>query len=151
MRHVGLETERLWSADLLEQIDHVSPAVHSAPADFSLRGQPLAEILGDTAGFGKCPGNSFGAFLCIFGPGFDARGGIDANDTARPDAEFAKLCCYSAGLFHHREEARSFLRTPHRRASADRRPYRRDHRPDFKVSGPDLVGQPLDVVLAGVD
>src|SRR6185295_20411232 len=32
MRHIRLKAERLWSTDFFEQVDHISPAVHSAPA-----------------------------------------------------------------------------------------------------------------------
>ena len=40
---------RLGLADALEQVDHLPPGVHAAPADLALGGEPLAVVLGDLA------------------------------------------------------------------------------------------------------
>ena len=38
--HVGLEADGLGLADPLEQVDHLPPGVHAAPADLALGGEP---------------------------------------------------------------------------------------------------------------
>src|SRR5436190_15167052 len=43
MRHVRLESKRARSIHSLQQINHSLPAMHSAPADFALGCQTLAE------------------------------------------------------------------------------------------------------------
>ncbi len=49
------------------------------------------------------------------------------------------------------EELRPFVGLAHRRAAAGRRPDRRDDGADLQVPRADLVGQPVEFVVAGVD
>ena len=88
VRHVGLKAERLRTVHHLQQLDHVLPAMHAAPADFALGRQPLAVCFGDGAGFAEGFGDA--AWSCQPDPsphsaGLD--GGIDADDAILPDAD----------------------------------------------------------------
>ena len=47
--HVGLEAERAGPVGQLQELHHPLPAVHAAPADFALGGEPLAVVVGDVA------------------------------------------------------------------------------------------------------
>ena len=48
--HIGLEAECFGHADGFEEVEHVLPRMHAAPADFPLGREPLAVILRDRAG-----------------------------------------------------------------------------------------------------
>ena len=49
VRHVRLEAQCLRPIDHLQQLDHVLPAMHAAPADLPFRRQPFAVIFGNVA------------------------------------------------------------------------------------------------------
>ena len=88
--HVGLEPDDAGAVGLFQRIDHRLPAVHAAPADFTLGGQTLAEILGDVAGLTPGLGDQLGAGDGILGPVGRARGGIDTDDAIFAHAEVAQ-------------------------------------------------------------
>ena len=58
MSHICLESKGAWTIHAFEQIHHLSPAMHSAPADFALRSQAFAKPFGNVAGLGKGLGNA---------------------------------------------------------------------------------------------
>ena len=60
--HVGLKAERLGPVDHFQKLHHPPPTVHAAPADFSFGGQPLAEILGDR----RRPGETCRRSVCCW-------------------------------------------------------------------------------------
>ena len=68
MGHVGLEAERLRAVDHLQQFEHAPPTMHAAPADFALRGEPLAVVLGDLACLAERLGDALLVALGIFAP-----------------------------------------------------------------------------------
>ena len=90
MRHVGLEAERLPPVDHLQQFDHPSPTVHTAPADFALGSQPLVVVLGDLAGLAERLGDPFLVAFGVFAPCLDATGRIDPHGAVGPHAQFAQ-------------------------------------------------------------
>ena len=57
----------------------------------------------------------------------------------------------AAALLHLGQELFAFPAVAHRRAAAGRRPDRRHHRADLQVPRPDLVGQPPQFAVVGVD
>ena len=152
MGHVGLEAQRLRPVDHFQQFDHPPPTVHAAPADFAFGGQPLAVILGNVAGLAE-------------GRRRSASGCRPDRPTTRPrrrpnrsarrrwaerPARAAARRCGTPLRPASRNRWRSFA-LAHRRAAAGRRPHRRHHRADLQISRAGLVGQRLDLVVAGVD
>ena len=115
VRHVGLESDELRLADFLQQIDHVLPTVHAAPANLAFRREPFAVVLRDFAGFLEGLRDLLCVAFGIGGPVMDAGGGIDAVisrvlayapyadliwvETGTPDLDFARE--YAEAL--HRE------------------------------------------------
>ena len=73
MRHVGLKTDDLWAVRPLQQVNHMFPAVHAAPADFALRREALAKAFGDIAGLRKSRGDELAVANRIGGPVLHAR------------------------------------------------------------------------------
>ena len=136
---------------LSRRSDHVLPAVHPAPADFALRGEPLAMLLGDVAGFAEGLGDGFLALGGIGGPVVHAGRGIDPDHAGLANSDVAELPCDAAGLFDHGQKLLALRRRSHGRAAADRRPHRRDHGADRKPVTGDLVREVLDVVLARIN
>ena len=66
--HVGLEAEGAGAVGQFEQLHHALPAMHAAPADFSLGGEAFAMIGGDVAGQAKRLGDAFLVALGILEP-----------------------------------------------------------------------------------
>ena len=96
--HVGLEADDLRHADGFEEIHHVFPRVHAAPANFTFGGEALAVVLGDFAGFAEGLRDELGGALRIFVPSGDACGAIDADDAVGADAELAEFFRDADGL-----------------------------------------------------
>ena len=55
------------------RIEHGSPAVHAAPADFALGSETLAMIFGNVAGFAESLSDGLGVANGILGPVGEAR------------------------------------------------------------------------------
>ncbi len=96
--HVGLESDELGLANFFEELDHVFPTVHAAPADFAFGSEAFAVILRDFGGFFKCLGDALGVVFRVFVPIGYASGGVDADDAVGSDAEVAKFFCDAAGF-----------------------------------------------------
>ena len=151
VRHIGLEAERLRPIHLFEQFQIPFPAVHAAPADFSLCREPFAELLRHRARLAKGCGNLLGVAGRIFRPLRRARRGVDPDDAGLADARRTKRCADLTRLPDLRHELTAFVGVAHRRAAAGRRPHRRDQRPHEQLPRADPVHEPLQVVVARVD
>jgi len=151
MGHVGLKAEGLRAVDHLQQLDHAAPTVHPAPTDLPLGSQLLAVVFGDGAGLAEGLGDLLLALLGSGVPGLDAAGRVDAHDAVGPHAQLAQAPGDAAALADLVEELLALLGGAHGGAAAGGRPDRRGDRADVQVPLPGLVGQHLDLVVAGVD
>ena len=61
VRHVGLKPKSLRARNHFEQLDVVTPTVHTRPADFTFRGESLAEVFRNVTGLAKSLRNA----LCV--------------------------------------------------------------------------------------
>ena len=96
--HVGLETDESWPVGFLEQVHHVSPRMHAAPANLTLGSETFAVFGGNSPAFLE----RFGNELCVAGrilaPVFRIAGRVDADDAAGTCADFAELVSDAAGF-----------------------------------------------------
>ena len=132
--HVGLEAERAGSVGQLEQLHHPLPAMHAAPADFALGGEPLAVVGGDVARPGGRSRRSSSGCL---------RGRL--SQSPGPAAESMRTTPYGrtpssrsrfgdpAALVDLLEELLALGLVAHRRPAAGRRPDRGDDRADRRA------------------
>src|SRR3954453_11888679 len=109
VRHIRLEPKRLRAIDKFQEFHHVLPAVHSAPADFSLRSKPFTVALGNGAGFAKSFRDSTRVVARIFNPCGRTRRGINAHHTVLSDAKLFKLLANGAGLPNLGEKTTALL------------------------------------------
>ena len=151
MGHVRLEAERLRPADTLEQIHHVFPAVHAAPADLAFGRKALPEALGHVASLGKSASDLRLVAFRILRPVRHAARGINPHHPVRPGAELPQPLANAAGLANLPDKLPAIFFAPHRRTAARRRPYRCNNRSDHKAPGQNLVGQSLDTVVIRIN
>ena len=126
-------------ADPLQQVDHLPPGVHAAPADLPFRRQPFAVVAGRS--WPACLKVS--AILAWFPSGssaqsLDAARRVDPDDAVRPDAQLAEPAGDLAALADLRQELRPAprpRRSPSRRRWAAR-PGPRPSRSPALASGP---------------
>src|SRR5262245_58708232 len=117
MRHVRLHAECLRPVDQHQQLGHVLPTMHSAPADLTFGGQPLSVAFCDRACFTEGFGDPFCVTHWIFRPLRRAARGVNANDSVWSNTNVPKLLRNCTGLAELREEVLSLFSGSHRRAS----------------------------------
>ena len=149
--HVRLETDSLRAVRQFQQLDHLAPTVHAAPADFALGSKPLAVTLSDIRRLAKRFRDQPGAAFGVREPVSGAARGINAHHAVAPNAELSQLrgdATAFADLFH---ELFSLLFAAHGRTASGGRPDRRDHRTDHEPSGGHPGGQFFQIVIARIN
>src|SRR5215475_11259777 len=102
---------------MFEQFMQILPAVHSAPADFALGGEPFAVAFGDVASFAKSLGDLLRIARRVFGPLRRSARRIDAHDPVRANAQVAEFPADGAGFTNLSEKGLALSLGTHRRAS----------------------------------
>src|SRR5580700_2425865 len=125
--------------------------MHSAPADFAFRGQPLAVALGNGAGFAKRARDLRGVAVCIRGPIGGAGSGIDADNSVAPDADLAELLRDGAGFLYLRKKIRAICIGAHRRSASRRLPNWGDHGADYQIASGNLFRELLQLAGGGIN
>ena len=113
VREVGLKSEGIPGVGQFESPQHPFPTVHSTPANFAFRSQPLPVVGRDVGRFPKSPGDKRGVALGVLAPGFHVVGRIDANDTIGAHTQITQLRANRTGLAHLGEEFFSILPATH--------------------------------------
>ncbi len=146
--HVGLETDESWPVGFLEQVHHVSPRMHAAPANLTLGSETFAVFGGNSPAFLE----RFGNELCVAGrilaPVFRIAGRVDADDAAGTCADFAELVSDAAGFPDCGDPAGALIGAAHGVAV---KPNRCDDGADHEVLRPDLVSESLNAIVTDVD
>ena len=148
VRHVGLEADDFGHVHGLEEVHHVFPAVHAAPADFAFGGEAFTGVFGDLTGFAEGLGDEFGDALGIGVPGFDAGGAVDADDAIGAHAEVAEFFGDADGFADVVDPvgARGGVT-----AGGGIEPHGSDDGADDEALGFDLGGEGFDAVVGDVD
>ena len=126
MRHVRPEADDVRAVDHVQCLDHSLPAVHAAPADFTLRREALAKSVHQIAGFAKGSRDQSRIVGQNLRPGVDPAGRIDAHNAGLANSEVAQLLADAAGLADNLDEALAVFRVAHRETAANEWPDRRD-------------------------
>ncbi len=148
---VGLESEGFGHTDSFEDIEHISPGVHTGPADFAFGGESLSVVFGDIGGFLERIDDAGGVGFGIGSPFFDTElGAIDADHTVFADAVVLKDSGDSASHFNGREEFLLALVITHGRVADGPWPNRSDQRADGETVAGDLVGDLSDFRIARI-
>ena len=127
VRHIGLETQRLGPVHPFQEVHHLLPTVHAAPADFPFRRELLAEALRNLAGFLEGLDDFLLIGLGVRRPFRHPASRINADHAAGPNAQLAQFAGYATRLAYLRDESLAILLAAHGRAAPRRRPNRRDH------------------------
>ena len=150
VREVRLETERLRHANLFEQVQHVFPAVHTCPADFTFGRETFAAVRSDFCGFLEGGSDLRGVGGGVSFPSFDTKlGRVDANHTIVANSVIIEDASNSASHFYSGKKLILLLLVAHSRVTDGARPYWSDQRSDFKTLAGDHVGDLLQIVVGG--
>ena len=148
VRHVGLEADDFGHVHGLEEVHHVLPAVHAAPADFAFGGEAFTGVFGDLTGFAEGLGDEFGDALGIGVPGFDAGGAVDADDAVGAHAEIAEFFGDADGFADVVDPVGARRGVT---AGGGIEPHGGDDGTDDEALGLDLGGEGFDTVLGDID
>ena len=117
------------AVDRFEQIHHLLPTVHAAPADFAFGGEPLAEVFGDVARFAERLGDQFLVALRDPSPirrGWQRNRCAPRRKAARRSRGASARCGRPCGP--GATNCAALVSAAHGRTAAGGRPDRRDHR-----------------------
>src|SRR5579883_2520129 len=109
MSHIRLKAESVWTVNQLQQLRHVLPAVHPAPANLSFGGQLFSIAVGNVAGLPKSLREQFCIFVRILRPLFRRSSGVNPDHSVTPNAKLSQFAADTAGTFHLVEKAVSLL------------------------------------------
>lgn len=148
---IGLEAEGFGHGDFFEEVEHIAPAMHTGPADFSFGGETFTVIGSDLGGEFEGFGDAGGVGLFVGTPFFDAMfGGIDADDAVLADAVFIEDTSDAASDSDGIEEAFAGGVITHRRIANGPRPHRGDERADGEAVGGDEFGDLVEFLIGAV-
>src|SRR6266581_7133294 len=147
MCHVRLQTQRFRPIHQDEQLGHMLPAVHSAPADLAFCSQSFPVALCNRARFAEGFGDTFCITNGVLRPLRRTAGGINANDSVWANAYVPELLCNCTRLTELREKILPLFCRSHCRASSGGRPHRSDERSDGKVSLSNPIGKALEIIV----
>src|SRR5690606_42156039 len=108
MRHVGLETE-IWMVYFLQQVQHLLPAMHTAPANFTFRRNFFTKLSRCIAGFSKSLGNHLAVACRIRCPSIYSGSWVNPYYAIRPHTKFFQLLPYPCGLSYNLHKLGAFI------------------------------------------